>query len=98
MLTLDEAKEWLGIKGNDSDKVINSLLTAADEDLKSKVGEYDENSEKAKQYMKYFISVTFTDRLGEMSNKEGSAVSMLMKNIIFNLRLECLKNETDNNE
>lgn len=98
MLTLDEAKEWLGITGNDSDNVISSLIIAADEDLKSKVGEYDERSEKAKQYMKYFISVNFTDRLGEMSNKESSAVSMLMNNIIFNLRLECYENETNNNE
>lgn len=98
MLTLDEAKEWLGIAGNDSDNVISSLITAADEDLKSKVGEYDENSEKAKQYMKYFVSVNFTDRLGELSNKESSAVSMLMNNIIFNLRLECRENETNNNE
>lgn len=98
MLTLDEAKEWLGIAGNDSDKIISSLITAADEDLKSKVGKYSEDSEKAKQYMKYFVSVSFTDRLGELSNKENSAVSTLMNNIIFNLRLECCKNETNDNE
>lgn len=98
MLTLNEAKEWLGISGDNSDNTIASLITAADEDLKSKVGEYSEDSEKAKQYMKYFISVNFTDRLGEMSNKESSAVSMLMNNIIFNLRLECCKNEANNNE
>lgn len=98
MLTLDEAKAWIGVAGNDSDDIINSLIVAADEDLKSKVGNYDENSEKAKQYMKYFVAVNFTDRLGEMSNKESSAVSMLMRNIIFNLRLECMSNETNNNE
>lgn len=98
MLTLDEAKEWIGISGDDSNDIINSLIVAADEDLKSKVGKYDESSEKAKQYMKYFVAVNFTDRLGEMSNKESSAVSMLMRNIIFNLRLECINNETDNNE
>ncbi len=98
MLTLEETKEWLGISGNDSDNTINSLIVAADEDLKSKVGAYSEKSERAKQYMKYFISINFTDRLGEMNNKTSSAVSTLMNNIIFNIRLECNKNETDNNE
>lgn len=98
MLTLEETKNWLGVTSSDSDSIIQSLITAADEDLKSKVGTYDEQSEKANLYMKYFVSVNFTDRLGEMSNKESSAVSMLMQNIIFNLRLECIKNETDNNE
>lgn len=98
MLTLDEVKAWLGISGAESDDIISSLIIAANDDLKSKVGEYDDTSEKAKLYMKYFVSVNFTDRLGEMNNKESSAVGALMNNIIFNLRLENCKNETYNDE
>ena len=41
MLTLDEAKDWLGVTGDDSNAIINSLIIAADEDLKSKVGDYN---------------------------------------------------------
>lgn len=96
MLTLDEAKDWLGVTGDDSNAIINSLIIAADEDLKSKVGDYNQESESAKLYMKWYIALNFNDRLGELSNKEKSAVSSLMQNKIFNLRLECESN--DNNE
>lgn len=96
MLTLKEAKDWLGVTDTDSDDSIIDLIRAADEDLRAKVGGYDETSAKAKQYMKYFVIVNFSDRLGEMPNKESSAVSRLMQNIIFSLRLECGKNAHNN--
>lgn len=92
MLRLEEVKEWLGISNSDDDKIINSLIIAADGNLKNKVGSYSENDENAKLYMKYFISINYTDRLGEMSNKESSATSKLMQNIIFALRVSNIEN------
>ena len=90
MLTHQEAMDWLGIAESDTDtvRILNELISAADEDLKSKVGNYPENSQKAKQYMRYWIFVNYADRLGELSNKENSATKQAMDNILFNLRLE----------
>lgn len=96
MLTLKEAKDWIGLTDDDSDDIIIDLIQAADEDLRAKVGGYNDNSAKAKLYMKYFVMVNFSDRLGEMSNKESSAVSNLMRNIIFSLRLEWGENANNN--
>ena len=90
MLTHQEAMDWLGIAESDTVtvRILNELISAADEDLKSKVGNYPENSQKAKQYMRYWIFVNYADRLGELSNKENSATKQAMDNILFNLRLE----------
>lgn len=98
MLALDEAKSWLGVSDSESDDIIQDLIVAADEDLKSKVGDYDLNSSRAKLYMKYFIIVHFSDRLGELNNKENSATKQLMNNLIFNLRLECESNADSDND
>lgn len=92
MLTVEEAKEWLGVSGSDDDGIIGFLVAAADNDLKDKVGSYDENDENAKLYMKYFVSVNYTDRLGEMNNKESSATINCMRNILFNLRVKNIEN------
>lgn len=91
MLTLQEATDWLGIAECDTvtERILNDLISAADEDLKSKVGNYPQDSQKAKQYMKYWIFVNYADRLGELSNKENSATKQAMDNILFTLRLEC---------
>lgn len=90
MLTLQDTMDWLGIAECDTvtTRILNDLISAADEDLKSKVGDYPETSQKAKQYMKYWIFVNYADRLGELSNKENSATKQHMDNILFNLRLE----------
>lgn len=98
MLALDEAKSWLGVSDNESDDIIQDLIVAADEDLKSKVGDYDLNSSRAKLYMKYFIIVNFSDRLGELNNKQNSVTKQLMNNLIFNLRLECESNADSDND
>ena len=92
MLTIDEAKEWLGISGSDDDSMIRFLVVAADNDLKDKVGNYDENDENAKLYMKYFVSINYVDRLGEMNNKDSSATTNCMQNIIFKLRVKNIEN------
>lgn len=90
MLTLEEIKKWLGISGDKSDDLLSSLISAADADLRAKVGNYDIVSEglqeSAKLYMKYWIGVTYSDRFGEMSNKESAAISGFMSNTIFLLQ------------
>lgn len=88
MLTLEEAKQWLGVSGEDNDALLTRLIAAADEDLRAKVGDYDEGSERAKLYMQFFIGSAYADRFGELSNKEGSAIKQAMDNIVFSLRLE----------
>ena len=98
MLTLDEAKRWLGVSGEDNDLLLTQLITAADSDLKAKVGEYNESSELAKLYMQFWVGNLYADRFGELNNKEGSAVKQAMDNILFELRLltEAEQDENDN--
>lgn len=96
MLTLSEAKAYLGLTGTDDDALLQTFITAADEDLTSKVGSYDPDSEKAKLYMKYYVGIIYSDRVGELSLKENSALRNAMENIIFNLRLECCGSENGN--
>lgn len=98
MLTLDEAKRWLGVSGTDNDVLLTQLITAADKDLKAKVGDYDKSSELAKLYMQFWVGNLYADRFGELNNKEGSAVKQAMDNILFELRLltEAEKDEDDN--
>lgn len=96
MLTLSEVKAYLGLTGTDDDALLQTFITAADEDLTSKVGSYDPDSEKAKLYMKYFVGIIYSDRFGELSLKENSALRNAMENIIFNLRLECCGSENGN--
>jgi len=100
MLTLQDTMDWLGIAECDTvtTRILNDLISAADEDLKSKVGDYPETSQKAKQYMKYWIFVNYADRLGELSNKENSATKQAMDNILFSLRLECDMNADNDTE
>jgi hypothetical protein len=100
MLTLQDTMDWLGIAECDTvtERILTQLINAADEDLKSKVGNYPEDSQKAKQYMKYWIFVNYADRLGELSNKENSATKQAMDNILFNLRLECDSNADNDSE
>lgn len=100
MLTLQEAMDWLGIAECDTvtERILNQLINAADEDLKSKVGNYPETSQKAKQYMKYWMFVNYADRFGELSNKENSATKQHMDNILFNLRLEVDRNANSDTE
>lgn len=100
MLTLQDTMDWLGIAECDTvtTRILNDLISAADEDLKSKVGNYPETSQKAKQYMKYWIFVNYADRLGELSNKENSATKQHMDNILFNLRLEVDRNANSDTE
>ena len=100
MLTLQDTMDWLGIAECDTvtTRILNDLISAADEDLKSKVGDYPETSQKAKQYMKYWIFVNYADRLGELSNKENSATKQHMDNILFNLRLEVDRNANSDTE
>lgn len=100
MLTLQEATDWLGIAECDTvnERILNDLISAADEDLKSKVGNYPQDSQKAKQYMKYWIFVNYADRLGELSNKENSATKQAMDNILFTLRLECDRNADNDSQ
>lgn len=101
MLTLEEVKKWLGISGDGSDSLLLSLITAADADLRAKVGNYDIVSEglreSAKLYMKYWIGVTYSDRFGEMSNKESAAISGFMSNTVFLLQqaIREAEDETD---
>ena len=80
---MDEVKRWLGISGTDSDVLLAQLITAADKDLKAKVGNYDTSSEPAKLYMQFWIGNIYADRFGELNNKEGSAVRQAMENILF---------------
>lgn len=100
MLTLQDTMDWLGIAECDTvtTRILNDLISAADEDLKSKVGNYPETSQKAKQYMKYWIFVNYADRFGELSNKENSATKQHMDNILFNLRLEVDRNANSDTE
>lgn len=90
MLTLEELKKWLGISGEGSDELLSSLISAADADLRAKVGNYEKLSadlqECAKLYMQYWIGVTYADRFGEMNNKEGAAISAFMRNTVFLLQ------------
>lgn len=98
MLTLDEAKRWLGVSGTDNDVLLAQLISAADKDLKAKVGSYDENSELAKLYMRFWLGCIYADRYGEMSNKSSSAAKQAMENIIFELRLQTEADNANGND
>lgn len=101
MLTLSEIKTWVGISGDSSDELLSSCIIAADADLRGKVGDYDildtGLQELAKQYMRYWIGINYADRLGELNNKESSAMSQQMRNDVFILRqaVGVAENEAD---
>lgn len=87
MLTLEEAKRWIGVSSTDTDSLLTQLIAAADKDLRAKVGDYDEASELAKLYMQFWVGSIYADRYGELNNKTGSATKQAMENILFELRL-----------
>ena len=98
MLTLEEAKRWIGVSSSDTDPLLTQLIAAADKDLRAKVGDYDENSELAKLYMQFWVGNIYADRYGELNNKTGSATKQAMENILFELRLGVELNADGNNE
>lgn len=98
MLSLEEFKLYLGISGDDDDDFLNCLITAADEDLRSKVGHYKADSAKAKLYMMYWAGAVYADRFGTMTLKENSALRDAMQNIIATLRVEVMTDATSSNE
>lgn len=98
MLSLEEFKLYLGISGDDDDDFLNCLITAADEDLRSKVGNYKADSAKAKLYMMYWAGAVYADRFGTMTLKENSALRDAMQNIIATLRVEVMADATSSNE
>ena len=75
MLTLEEAKRWIGISSTDNDALLLQLISASDKDLRKKVGDFDEDSELAKLYMQYWVGNLYADRFGELNNKTGSATT-----------------------
>lgn len=98
MLTLEEAKRWIGVSSTDTDSLLTQLIAAADKDLRAKVGDYDENSELAKLYMQFWVGSIYADRYGELNNKTGSATKQAMENILFELRLGVELNADGNDE
>lgn len=98
MLNAIDVAEYLGISDTDNAGLILSLIRASEEDLRKKVGRYDENSELAALYQKYWIGCIYADRYGELNNKTGSAVKQAMENILFTLRLEVQARENHDNE
>ena len=98
MLTLADVKEWLDISHTDNDGLLTALLTASDKDLRLKVGDYDEDSELASLYRKYWIGCLYADRFGELNNKTASATKQAMENILFALRLEVDAHANDDDE
>ena len=98
MLTLEEAKRWIGVSGSDTDPLLTQLIAAADKDLRAKVGDYDEASELAKLYMQFWVGSIYADRYGELNNKTGSATKQAMENILFELRLGVELNADGNDE
>lgn len=98
MLTVEDVEEYIGVSGDDNRRLILSLLRASEEDLRKKVGRYDENSELADLYRMYWIGCIYADRYGELNNKTGSAVKQAMENILFTLRLEVQARENHDNE
>lgn len=98
MLSLEEFKLYLGISGDDDDDFLNCLIIAADEDLRSKVGNYKADSTKAKLYMMYWAGAVYADRFGTMTLKENSALRDAMQNIIATLRVEVMADATSSDE
>lgn len=88
MLTKQEVLEYVGI--SDDDPVIDSLMVAADEYLKSAVGaDYPKDNEKAKLIAKIFIHDIYSNRGTAVANtKLSSAIQGFMKSMILQLGME----------
>jgi uncharacterized phage protein (predicted DNA packaging) len=87
MLTLQEVKDYLRVDFNEDDALISSLMTAADEYLKSSVGvEYDNTSERAKTLSLIVISDLYDNR--GLSDKASANVRRLVEDFSLQLRLE----------
>lgn len=91
MLTLQEVKDYLRVDFNEDDALISSLMTAADEYLKSSVGVgYDNTSERAKTLSLIVISDLYDNRGLNDANSGGIKpnVRRLVEDFSLQLRLE----------
>lgn len=86
-LTLTEVKNYLRVDFSDDDALIASLMSVADEYLKSSVGAtYDNTSERAKILLLLVISDLYDNR--GLSDKASGNVRKLVDDFSLQMRLE----------
>lgn len=90
---ITETAEFLGI--TDEDTVLDDCVAAALEQCSLQTG-ITESTPLFKQLVKFTAAQMYSDRVGELNNKSNSAVSGLMQNARFILRLRRDADESNN--
>jgi uncharacterized phage protein (predicted DNA packaging) len=78
-MTVDEAKLYLRIDGNDEDTLIQSIIAAADMFIENAVGAVDKSSELYQLAVKLLVSHWYENRevIGKADNLSFSLESIL---------------------
>lgn len=82
IISLDEAKTWLRIDGNEDDSIILMLINSAEAYLKNATGkEYSDNNSHAKLICLVLVTDWFENRefVGKADNVRHTIKSMLMQ-------------------
>lgn len=85
---VDRAAEYLGITDAGMKAELLPYIRSAVAILTMQTGEVNFSDDAAQQAVVFKAAVMYTDRLAEMSGKEGAAMTGLMKNLGFALRLK----------
>ena len=78
--------EYLGITDSSMTAEIESYVKAAVVLCTMQTGQTDFTDDAAKQWVRYTAAQMYADRFGELNNKEGSAVSQMIRNMTFGLQ------------
>lgn len=84
----DRAAEYLGITDAGMKAELMPYIRSAVVILTMQTGEVNFSDDAAQQAVVFKAAVMYTDRLAEMSGKEGAAMTGFMKNLDFALRLK----------
>ena len=93
---LAECMQYLGIADDEPNPVLQSCIRSAVELCENQTGA--EDSPLFRQLVKNTVFQLYSDRGGELNNKQGSALSALMQNARLTLRLRSDANDSNDTE
>ena len=101
-MELSAVKEYMRVDENDDDSMIQLMMGAAEEYIKSAVGRFDETNPKVKLLYMAAVQDMYDNRQLIAVNSEGSGVSQHFRNmfqsIVTQLQAEELLNEQEGSE
>lgn len=87
-MTLEEVKDYLRIDYDDDDHLIVTIMSAAEEYVRSAVGTYDSRNQKANMLFLAVVQDLYDNRMLTVTEQQRKRIAYMFSAIILQLQLE----------